>query len=238
MNELVNNYASFIKAKLQALKNPSANTEEVAPFVTISRQTGAYGITISKGLCECLMKQDRKSKQPWAVFDEGLLKKVREEYKLAETALPYLPKDKVKQIQDISNEIFHYHPTENALVKESVKTILHLAQLGHVILVGRASNVITAKLAGGIHIRLVSSFDKRVEHIEEFYPMLAKEAKEYIYVEDATRKDYLERFFGKNIEDPLLYDAIINVDRLEPKEVIQIIAQIVTKVKKNKRKVS
>lgn len=224
----VDSYSSYIISQVKSLKKRLPNDKRLGnPFVTISRQTGAYGITVSKDLCEYLQTNERRTQCVWTVFDKELIKKVVEEHDLPETVLPYLSEDTVSEIQDMIEESLGLHPSHDTLVTKTNKTILHLAQLGYAIIVGRASNIITAKMPGGVNIRLVCPLEKRLEHIQEYYQMKQKEAKEYICKEDLKRKKYVKKYFNKDIEDPLLYDMIINVDGLDHHETIQVIGDLV-----------
>ena len=148
--------------------------------MTISRQTGAYGLTVAKDLCEYLQKNEKRPECPWAVFDRELIGKIVEEHHLPEKVLPYLSEATISEIQDIMEELFDVHPSQYTLVHKTGETILHLAQLGHVIMVGKASYIITAKLPGGVHIRLIGPLEKRVEHIQEYYQMDKKKATEFV----------------------------------------------------------
>jgi len=94
-------------------------------------------------------------------------------------------------------------------------------------MVGRGSNIITAKMPNGLNVRLVSSWEKRVKHIQEYYGMKLKEAEEYISKEDRNRRNYIKKYFNKDIDDPLQYDMVINVDRLGPQETIRVIGDLV-----------
>ena len=224
----VDPYSSYIISQVKSLKKRSPNDKRSGnPFVTISRQTGAYGITVSKDLCEYLQKNERRTRCVWTVFDKELIEKVIQEHDLPETVLPYLSEDTVSEIQDMIEEIIGLHPSHDALVKKTGETILHLAQLGYVILVGRASNIITAKMPGGVNVRLVSPMEKRLEHVQEYYKLTLKEAKEFIATGDRSRKNYIKKYYNKDIDDPLLYDLVINVDSLTRPEVIRIIGQLV-----------
>jgi cytidylate kinase len=228
MSASADSYSSYIISQVKSLKKRSPNDKRSGnPFVTISRQAGAYGITVSKDLCEYLQKNERRTRCVWTVFDKELIEKVIQEHDLPETVLPYLSEDTVSEIQDMIEEIIGLHPSHDALVQKTGETILHLAQLGYVILVGRASNIITAKMPGGVNIRLVSPMEKRLEHVQDYYKLTLKEAKEFIATGDRSRKNYVKKYYNKDIEDPLLYDMTINVDSLDRPEIIRIIGDLV-----------
>ena len=230
MGGMFNDYSSYINSQIASLKKKFSDEKRlVNPFVTISRQTGAYGITVARDLCEYLQKNERRADCAWTVFDKELLDKVVQEHNLPETVLPYLSQYTVSEIQDMIEETLGLHPSHDALVQKTNKTILHLARLGYAIIVGRAANIITAKMPGGVNIRLVSPLEKRVEHVQEHYGMKQKEAKEFVFNEDDKRKKYVRRYFEKDIADPLLYDMVINTGELKPQEIIQIIGNFVFK---------
>ena len=228
MGEGAGFYNSYIISQIKSLKKRSPNDKRLGnPFVTISRQTGAYGLTVSKDLCEYLQKKERRTKCIWTVFDKELIEKVIEEHDLPETVLPYLSEDTVSEIQDMIEESMGLHPSHDVLVQKTNTTILHLAQLGYVIIVGRAASIITAKMPGRVSVRLVSPLEKRVEHIQEYYKKTKKEAKEFVFKEDRIRRNYVKKYFQKDLEDPLLYDMVINVDSLGPQETIKVIGDLV-----------
>ena len=221
-------YNSYIMSQVKSLKMKMMDDKRVGnPFVTISRQTGAYGITVARDLCEYLQKHERRTRCIWTVFDKELIEKVAEEHDLPKTVLPYLSEDTVSEIQDMIEETLGLHPSHDLLVQKTNKTILHLAQLGYVILVGRASNIITAKMPGGVNVRLISPWEKRLEHVQEYYSMTAAKAKEFIHREDHKRENYVKKYFKKDINDPLLYDMVINIDSLVHPETIQLIGDLV-----------
>jgi len=223
-------YNSYIASQVKSLRKKLPSDKRSGnPFVTISRQTGAYGITVSKDLCEFLQKNDKRTKCVWTVFDKELIEKVIEEHDLPKTVLPYLSEETVSEIQDMIEGSLGLHPSHDLLVMKTNKTILHLAQLGYAVIVGRGANIITTKMKGGVNIRLVCPLDKRIEHVREFHQMTLKEAKDFIYIEDRNRKNYVKKYFDKDINDPLLYDMVINVDSLDRQETIQIIGDLVLK---------
>ena len=55
--------------------------KQVLPFVTISREAGAGGSTLARGLVEALNRRDTGS-PPWQSFDRKLVEKVAEDFKI------------------------------------------------------------------------------------------------------------------------------------------------------------
>ena len=106
---------------------------------------------------------------PWTVFDRNLMDKVLEDHNLPTRLAKFLPEDRVSQMEDILADVFEVHPPAETIVHQSTETILKLAGLGNVILIGRGGTVITAKLPHVLHVRLVAPLEKRIEHARQFY---------------------------------------------------------------------
>ncbi len=97
------------------------------------------------------------------------------------------------------------------------------------ILVGRGANIVTKKLENGFHVRLVGSIDKRIAHLNEYYGFSPKRAAEFLKKEDDGRRNYLKKYFDKNIDNPLLYDLVINTDNISYEETVRLIGHAVLK---------
>jgi hypothetical protein len=146
------------------------------------------------------------------VFDRNLVEKVLEDHNLPARLAKFMPEDRVSEITDTMDELFGLHPPSWVLVRKTSETILHLAELGHVILIGRGSNIITAKLPHVFHVRLVGSLETRVKHLQQLNKLSLKQAQQLANREDLARRRYVKQFFGKDIDDPLLYHLVINTD--------------------------
>lgn len=193
-------------------------------FITISRQPGAGAITIGEKIAEFLNNDKKRDWLcPWTVFDEDLVKKVLEDHHLPEKCKEYMPEDKISKINDILDELFGVHPPAITLVRKTSETILSLAQMGSVILVGRGAGIITRELKGGLHVRLVGSLEKCTQRIVEFSQVDRKKAEKLVANWDKGRRKYIKEYFNKDINDPLLYDLIINTDHISYDHAAKII---------------
>lgn len=219
----------FIACQFRLAEGGGLKGGAVKPFVTVSRQAGAGGITIGDTLAEMLTAQDKKASCPWTVFDRDLIGTVLEKHDLPKQTASYMKEDKVSEIADTMDELFGIHPAAWTLVHKTSETILHLAKMGYAIIVGRGGSIITRNLKGGFHVRLVGSLPKRIRHIEEYYKLDSKKAKEFIEREDKGRERYLKQNFGKDINDPLLYDVVLNTDQIPYPDAAAFIAQAVLK---------
>ncbi len=205
--------ASFITCQMQLTSRTGLRTE-ASPrrVVTISRQTGCGAHAIATQLAEYIRANDALPQCDWAVFDRNLVQKVLEDHQLPSVLEKYMTEDKRSEIAEIMDELFGLHPSSWTLVHKTVETILRLAELGNVIIIGRGANIVTSSFKHALHVRLVGSLEKRVERVCKLMRMEYKQAVDFVQREDLGRKRYLKTYFNADIDDPLLYHMIINTD--------------------------
>jgi cytidylate kinase len=205
---------TFINCQLQPGGKGLAVTKEGVRrrAVTISRQTGSGAHTVAQELAAYLQAHSPKDACPWTVFDRNLVEKVLEDHELPQRLAKFMPEDRTTEIADTMDELFGLHPPSWTLVRQASDTILRLAELGNVILIGRGAVVITRKLDYVFHVRLVGSLEKRVKHIQQLNELSRAAALDLIRREDRGRRRYLKRYFDADTEDPMLYHLVINTD--------------------------
>jgi len=215
---------SFINCQLQP-GTRREDSEEGArrPAVTLSRQTGAGGHAVAEQLLP-LLEDEIPGPPAWTIFDRNLVEKVLEDHNLPSRLARFMPEDRTWEVSDTLDELFGLHPASETLVHKTAETILHLAQLGRVILIGRGANVITARLPHLLHVRLVAPLGHRICCLQEELGLTKKQASAMIQREDAARRRYLRKYFKKDIDDPLLYHVVINTALLHPDSAARLIA--------------
>jgi len=203
--------SSFIKSQLRPVNQGAVQTS-IKPAITISRMAGAGGYTVAAKLAEYLQTHV-PARCEWTVFDRNLIEKVLEDHHLHKRIADFMAENKPKSmITDSMEEYLGLHPSSWTLVQQTAETILHLAHMGYVILVGRGGNVITCTLPNVFHVRLVGSLEKRIGQVQEFHSLDRKAALEWIKKEDMGRRRYLKENYDKDIDDPVLYHLVLNTD--------------------------
>ena len=183
--------------------------------ITLSRLTGAGAWLVAEKLAPWLDQHAPAEGCRWTVFDKDLVEKVLEDHNLPTKLAQFMPEDRVSQIQDMMQEVLGLHPSSWTLAHQATETILKLAELGNVILIGRGANVITARLPHVFHARLIGSLEKRTERIRELLQVDQKAAAEFIEKTDRGRDRYVRQQYRADLNDPMLYDLIINTDRID-----------------------
>jgi cytidylate kinase len=219
---------SFISSQLQNADESKAFAKNgVRRAVTISRQTGCEALAVAEKLARYLQERSPKNACPWTVFDRNLIDKVLEDHNLPACLAKFLPEDRASELEDFLNELFAVRPPSSTIVHQTAETILKLAALGNVILIGRGGSVITAKLPDVLHVRLVAPLEKRVEHIQKSHGMTAAEARKFCQTEDRGRERYLKKYFDADINDPLLYHMVINTGQLDHDVAARLVGEAV-----------
>jgi cytidylate kinase len=219
---------SFIHSQLQASdKQGGFAKKNVRRAVTISRQAGSGAFIVAEKLAHYLQHHSSGDARPWTVFDHNLMDKVLEDHNLPTRLAKFLPEDRASQIEDILADVFEVHPPAQTVIDQTIETILKLAGLGNVILIGRGSPVITAKLPYVLHVRLAAPLEKRVERVRQFYHLTGTEAHKFCLSQDRGRERYLKTYFNADINDPLLYHLIINTGLVNYDDAAKLIGDAV-----------
>lgn len=163
----------------------------------------------------------------WTVFDRNLVEKVLEEHHMPVDMARFMPEDRVSAIDDVMEEVLGLHPSSLTLLRKTTETILHLATLGNVILVGRGSAVATRSLPNVFHVRLVTPLEQRIEKVMTHNHLAREEALAFIKKEDLGRRRYLKDHFNADIDDCMLYDLMVNTARISHEKAAQTIGEAV-----------
>jgi len=196
--------------------------------ITISRQAGSGAHVVADELVARLQAGERPGSPPWTVFDRDLVDRVLEDHDLPARLAEFMPEDRVSGIADSVDELFGVRPSSSTLVRKTADTILRLAELGNVVLIGRGANIITRKLDYAFHVRLVGSLERRIRYVQGYLDLSPQAAAHHVREEDLGRKRYVKKYYGKDIDDPLLYHLVVNTDLVPYVEAGRIIAQAVS----------
>jgi len=208
---------------------------KVASAITISRQTGSRAVTIGKALARYL---DGVAPSPgchWTVFDENLVERVLTDHHLPKRLKAYMREDKVGEVTTIIEEILGLHPPSWTLFHHTVDTVLKLASLGQVILVGRGANLMASSMPGVLHVRLIGSLERRIAHVSRYYDVSETDARKQIKRKDAASRRFVRQNFSVDNGDPLLFDLVINTDRLRDDAVADMIGGALIEKRKTAR---
>jgi len=219
---------SFINCHIKPATTSKGRKGRLTWFraVTISRQSGSGAHAIAEQLAARLQAQTPRGQRPWTVFDKELVSKVLEDHHLPARMAEFIPEDRKTELQDAVEELFGLRPPSWTLIQHMSETMLRLVELGNVILIGRAANIVAADRPEVLHVRLVGSEETRAERIAESRHISLKSALEALRKEDRGRGRYVKKYFHRDIEDSLQYHATFNTDLFSEEYLVDILSEL------------
>ena len=202
-----------------------AHPHSLPPAITISHQTGAGAGEIAGRLASMLGQTEFKAERPWAVFDQQLIERALEEHQWPKELAEAITEEKRLFIDELMDDLFGLRPPSWVLVPQVVETTLRLAMAGYVILVGHGATVITVKLPNVFHARLTGSLPRRIERVQRLRRLTPAAAAKFVRREDRGRERYVKAHFHGQLANELLYDLVINTDRLSDEDATVILAE-------------
>ena len=217
----------IVAAFLEAKEREKWVADGTSPIVTISRQCGAEGEAIAYRTGEILTEMSR-GKHPWIVVDKSMAERVIEDHHLPKRIRCFFSEEQTLSIEQHIEGILGISIPGATMIENMTRTIVRLARIGHVIFVGRAAYVITAKFPRAAHVRIIGSFDRRVERVAEKKQCPRDEAAAEVRRVDDQRRHFASTHLHSNNEDAAHYDIVFNTDRISVEESARLIAQLVS----------
>lgn len=207
-----------IKERIAALSEAHPDrklpTHHVGPFLTISRQAGIDGDTLARRI---------GGELGWAVLNGEIVDLMADLFHLDPTMLHVLDQAKANWVRDVVNDLLPLDVIGRDTYVLHLGRVFHLAALhGEVVLVGRAANLFLPRTRG-LAVRLVGNRERRTEQLARREGIEKRVARRRVDDLDHRRKTLVERYFGRDIEDPLLYDLVLNTTNLSADHVVSIV---------------
>ncbi len=194
------------------------------PFITLSREYGCGGFEIAVKIVE-LMNTSKKQDPIWAAYDKKLLDNIMTDMGLSESLLNTLTSSARSQFTNLLQTSFSSFPAQVAVYRKLAETIRLLALNGHVVIVGRAGNVITRDIQRGYNVRLVAPTEWKIEQLKIKYGVSRKDAETCILDKNKQREGFLKEFVKFELSDPHNYDMVVNCAHHSTEETAKLIIE-------------
>ena len=216
MQTLIEKSGAYFISQCQgrADPQPAEHLCRMQPTITSSHQAGAGAAEIADHLAQSLQKSKIAGNQPWAVFNHQLIERAIDDRQWPKHLTKNLSEEKRFFVEELIDDVLDLRPPSWVLVPQVTKTILQLAQAGHVILIGHGATVVTANLTNVFHVRLTGSLTKRIERVQRLKNLTPEAAAVFVRREDQKRRQFLKAYFHARLDNELLYDLTINIDRV------------------------
>jgi CMP/dCMP kinase len=109
-----------------------------------------------------------------------------------------------------------YRDALHRVVKGAVAT-------GHVVIVGRAAQVILAGRRDTLHVRVVAPLERRIVYVMRREGLNQDAARSRIQLKDRDRVRYLQEVHRQNLANPDLYDLVVNTGVIDLESAVDLI---------------
>ncbi|OHB84810.1 MAG: hypothetical protein A2V98_08870 [Planctomycetes bacterium RBG_16_64_12] len=183
---------------------PAKRADQLGEFITISRESGACGSQIA-----ALVGR----KLGWEVLDKNLLDRVADRSNLSRLRLEFVDETTADWASGLfSTWLDPKSVPHHKYVVQLGRIVLATARRGNAVFVGRGAQFLLPR-AQGLSVRIIAPRTYRIQEIMRRHGFSAARAGRFIDSVDRGRREFVERFFHRDINDPHLYDLVINVDR-------------------------
>ena len=104
-------------------------------------------------------------------------------------------------------------PDEAAFLAATEQIIRRHAASGAAVILGRAGMLVLAEHPRVLRVRLRGPVEARIEQTVRRHGLPAEQARRQQRETDGARGAWVQRFYGRDIEDPSLYDLVIDATR-------------------------
>ena len=175
------------------------------PFVTVSRQYGSGGTALAARLS---LELD------WQLFNKEILETIAENAHTRIRVLNGMDEHLIGRIEEFINHLIVPESINQfAFIKEMSQVILTLGHRGNAVILGRGANWLLAGDAG-VRIRTVAPLERRIEAVAQRKDADRNEAERLVVESDRSTAGFVQKIFGRDVDDPLGYDLVLNLDRM------------------------
>ena len=194
--------------------------------ITLSREYGSGGGEIASRLAKRL---------GWRLIDHAIVERTALELGTSTQEAEAHDESTEGIVSRVLNTMLYLYPASMVSAppeaflsdeeyRSAVNRIVRVAAArGHVVIVGRASQVILADLRDVLHVRVIAPFEKRVVYVMQREGVDHHTAASRINRKDHERASYLEREYHRHPDDAHLYDLVLNTSLLDLESAVDII---------------
>ncbi len=193
------------------------NNAPAMKAITISRQYGSGGGEVAAHLARSL---------GWQLIDHEIVAKVAHSLGITEEEADVHDEHVAGFIERALNALQSASPVvpapvappeqQEAIYNEALREVVETAaNTGRVVIVGRTGQALLAGRRDVLHVRIVAPLSQRIIYVTRREGLDEAAAQSRVQSKDRDRTRYLQARFGRSVDDPMLYDLIINTAVLD-----------------------
>jgi cytidylate kinase len=193
--------------------------------ITISREYGSGGGEVAQRLAQRLQ---------WQLVDHEIVVRVAQELGVtveeAEARDEYtesITSRILSSLQAMQPTLFAISPLpavpDTPSYQEALSHVVEGAvATGHVVIVGRGSQVLLGQRRDVLHVRIVAPLEQRIAYVMRREGIKYEDARTRIQVKDQDRMRYIQSVYHRHSNDALLYDITLNTSVLSLDQVAEL----------------
>lgn len=213
--QLDKQFRAWEDARRKRLANPEAKRTAIEECIFISREVGAGGREIARLLGE---------KLGWAVFDRELLHLMAGDDATRERVYASMDERDTTWFETTLRSFADPEFRKNDYLHKLMKCVLSIARQGHAIFLGRGVNCFLPR-ESILSVRLIAPLEVRIARFAARRGLDKNAARLEIEKLDAERANFVQRNFHVRVDDPALFDLVVNTSRYDPMAVVELISQ-------------
>lgn len=192
-------------------------SNEINPYIAISREAGAGGGTVARRVGEIL---------GWDVLHRELLDTIADRHNLQRDMLEMIDEKTSNWLVELFGKWLDPSlVTQTEYLAHLGQTILLAAQHASTVFVGRGAQYFLPA-SRGITVYLVAPLPVRIRHICEYHGWSEAESERYIRETEEGRRHLIERCLHKRMGDPHSYDLVINREHVTVEQAAELIIEL------------
>jgi cytidylate kinase len=198
--------------------------------VTISRQFGAGGITLSKMIADEL---------GYMFADQDIVERVAKEANVSPHWVETVEKEAGGKLSRFITKMVS-KPLVDRILKDErgyideetyldyiVLIIAQIADEGDVVILGRGSQYILDDHPDAYHILLINNFENRVKFMMENYDLSNAKAAQVVNREDKRRISLFRKLGKADYDSASLYHLVLNMARIDLQQALKLVCELV-----------
>ncbi len=174
-------------------------------IITISHQMGAGGPEIGMALAQRL---------GYRYVDHELLQDAVRRYGLEVEKLSHLDESKPTLFERFDAETRHY-------ITILQTTLLEFAEADDSVIMGRGGQWLLRGIPHVLRVRVIAPFEQRVRQ------WIRRTAEDFIRRDDSERAGRMRYLYEVDIDDPAIYDVVVNTEKLTHEAAVEMIERVV-----------
>jgi len=204
----------------EAARRELAHLQE-GPWVAVSKQLASGGVE----LAQCVARR-----LDWQLYDKEILEEIARHTHARTAVLQRLDEREVGWLEDTLKSLLKRDaPGHGEFLQHMMRVIWALGRKGRTVILGRGANwLLNAQY--GLRVRAVAPLELRTERLAAQERLKPAEAAARLRTDDDVRARFVRQVFSREIEDPLGYDLVLNLEGFD----LQAAADTVVAALRNK----